>query len=207
MQNSELSLKSTTSPEVTVDTLKAALLSRNPRRQYNAWLSSRSPARGFGKDELYPLGFKLASDELITHLGEEVASSHLNDALLYPIFFGYRHYVELRLKNEIRRYSELLNKAAPDPIRYEHRLWKLWDMLRGALQEVHGEERVRQDYDHISKYVLVLHQLDEKSFSFRYADAEFPVLDQDTEFAVVNLERLREHLAELSDLMDKRGLF
>ena len=187
--------------------LKAKILTRNPRSDSNAWLSSRNPARGFGKRELYPLGFKMASDELIDHLLEKGSPSHWNEAMVYPIFFGYRHSVELRLKNQIRRLSGF-PKEDPTSLRGRdgHDLLALWKTLRSLLGDLAADDTFRANYDELETYVTVLHELDKSSLSFRYSDADFPVRDEDTEFGVVDLEDLKEHVAELSNLMDKLGL-
>lgn len=181
--------------------LKAKILSQNARDDSNAWLSSWNPARGFGKHELYPLGFKMASDELIDHLLEDYSPSHWNEAMVYPIFFGYRHYVELRMKNQIRRFSGFPTHGSQG-----HGLLTLWNHLRRLAEKQYGEDRFTDQFDETQCYVQVLHELDDRSFSFRYPDADFPVQDEDTEFGVVNLANLKEHVAQLSNLMDKLGL-
>ena len=192
--------------------MKTAILSQNRRNEYNAWLSSRDPARAFGKRELYPLGFKMASDELIEHLPKRGAPSHLNEALIYPIFYGYRHYIELRLKNQIWRLKGF-PKQDPESLRGRegHELLTLWRTLRELLEEQYGEDRngeIRflENYEGIHAYIQVLHELDEKSFSFRYADADFPVPDEDIEPVAINLEELKSHVANLSSEMDGIGL-
>lgn len=184
--------------------LKAKILTRNPRNDSNAWLSSRNPARGFGKHELYPLGFKMASDELVDHLLEDGSPSHWNEAMVYPIFFGYRHYLELRMTNQIRRFSGFPTDGPK--IRKSHMLIGLWNHLRRLAEKQYGEDRFTDRFDEAQCYVQVLHELDEQSLSFRYPDADFPVRDEDTEFGVVNLENLKEHVAQLSNWMDKLGL-
>ena len=189
-----------------VELMKSAILSQNPRNNRNAWLASRSPARGFGKNELYPLGFKMGADVLIDYITEDGAPFRWNEALLYPIFFGYGHSIELRLKNQIRRLSGFPKEAPRSMRRDRHDLLALWKTLRDLLTDLDTEESFRDDYDELETYVRVLHELDERSVSFRYADADFPVRDEDTRFGVVNLEKLKDHVAELGNLMEKLGL-
>lgn len=195
-----------------VERMRSAILSQNPRNEYNAWLASRSPARGFGKRELYPLGFKKASDELIEHLAEEGAPSHLTDALVYPIVYNYRHYIELRLKNQIWRLSgfPMDDSSSPRGV-VGHDLLQLWTTLRGLLEKQYGEDRngeIRflENYEKIHARIQVLHELDAGSLSFRYADAYFPIPEEDTDMAVINLEEFKRHVAKLSDEMDRIGL-
>jgi hypothetical protein len=55
-------------------------------------------------------GFRLAADLAVEHV---VTTGNDQDSLVYPVVFGYRQYLELRLKGLLRDASRLLDEQEP----------------------------------------------------------------------------------------------
>src|SRR5687768_4141148 len=72
-------------------------------------------------------GFKSSSDLLIQHLQQEGR----NDGLVCPIIFGYRQYLELRIKALVVIVSRC--DYSEDGFRRTHDLQSLWNTIRPRL--------------------------------------------------------------------------
>ena len=127
------------------------------------WMHNKSP--------FYNDGYKTAARELSTDY--EKRDVREKDTLVFPIIFLYRQYIELTLKDLIREIDLKLKFERTDRILSHHALLPLWD------------EALKQYKEHIKvnnislvftpplanerKIVNQLNQIDEGSFSFRYA--------------------------------------
>jgi hypothetical protein len=60
------------------------------------------------------------------------------DAVVYPIAFLYRHYLELRLKTIISEGQEVLNQRAEFPT--IHTLDVLWKTARKIIEEIYSKD-------------------------------------------------------------------
>lgn len=185
--------------ELPADSLKPGFLSHDPGLRHNVWLESRDPQKGFGGWALYTSGFKMAADELVTHLGEESAAPYLSHFMLYPIAFLYRHYLELRLKQILWS----TNTAIP-PI---HGLMALWENVRERFKDFHPQdESFLRDYERVTQLLRPIDELDPGSLGFRYpydTDGELTISD---DIKCINLQMLKEHVAEIEDLLDRLWL-
>src|SRR5262245_21752211 len=106
-------------------------------------------------------GFKTSSDILIQHLREHGR----NDALVYPIIFGYRQYLELRIK----ALTAVVNRSeySEESFKRIHDLVRLWNTIRSRLSdELQQEEQVPS---HVVENVIKEFQdVDPKSDGFRF---------------------------------------
>jgi hypothetical protein len=108
-------------------------------------------------------GYKLAADILVKYL-EDCNSGSQQDALVFPIAFLYRHFVEIALKDVLATIGYDGNLVG-----FGHDTGKLWTECKSQLETVNllsqlEPDRVRgfEDFlDHIK-------DVDSSSFSFRY---------------------------------------
>jgi hypothetical protein len=84
---------------------------------------------------LYATGYLQAAELLITAI---VNTHQSRDAVIYPIPFLYRHYLELRLKIIIREGQELFASRAEFP--EHHKLDVLWKTARKIIEEVYSRD-------------------------------------------------------------------
>ena len=138
-------------------------------------------------------GYREASDLLV----DQIRESGRNDSLLYPILFGYRQYLELRVKE----LTFILNRRQTDKPTFKkiHDLRELWNTIRPQLMEyVSGEELVALSA--VSAVIEEFHQLDSRSVVFRYTS-----LDSQTYLDLRNVRdvmaRIAYYLESLSDLL------
>lgn len=80
---------------------------------------------------IYAIGYKDAADILVGHVDEHARRA---DALVYPIVFLYRQYLELALKDLIRQARNLLHDLEPCP--KNHRIDELWTLCNSLLEQV-----------------------------------------------------------------------
>jgi hypothetical protein len=123
-------------------------------------------------------GYKLGAEAIIERAAAGVCEW---DYLAFPAGFLYRHYLELRLKEILRRAGYVVNLPQPDlPIDHDlHHLWfgvcnkaacKNCDKKRahgGAKKLVEAIWKT-QDLTEIEAAVLEFDAIDPSSFSFRY---------------------------------------
>jgi len=90
----------------------------------------RSPV---GRRDLYASGYLLAADRLV----DSWCGLAHEDALIYPVFFLYRHYLELELKGATSLFLNWLYEGTPEAkermlgkLVENHRIRDLWSTLR-----------------------------------------------------------------------------
>jgi HEPN domain-containing protein len=132
-------------------------------------------------------GYKEASDALIKHL----EASGRNDSLVYPILFGYRQYLELRIK----ALTQLVNRwdDADEEFKRTHDLQRLWKNIRSRLAEELQDED-RDAFQAAEALIMEFHELDPKSDRLRYPS--------DVEQLNLNLRRVQEVMERLSMFLD-----
>lgn len=144
----------------------------------------------------YAEGFRLGADYLVDRV--EVTSAD-QDFLVYPVVFGYRHAVELRLKVLIRDVRRLLRQPGGAPM--GHKLDVLWTSARPLVERAFPGES-KADFDAADEAITQLHKADPASTGFRYP--------QDTDGAPslahlglhINLRHLRDQMARLFTYLD-----
>jgi hypothetical protein len=142
----------------------------------NAWVRG---ATDYAYAEGYRRAARLIADHVIRNRGD-------TDFLLYPIVFLYRHNVELQLKRLIPEGAFLadhnLSEADRNSLRSSHSLDKLRGIFEPILEKLGSAFGVTPDYiQAIDSYIRQIHNIDELSFSFRYAASKFgaPLIDKD----------------------------
>jgi hypothetical protein len=132
-------------------------------------------------------GYKKASDILVQHLGQHGR----NDALVYPILFGYRQYLELRIKALV----VIVNRCEylEDTYKWIHELDKLWNPIRSRLWEsLRFDDQV--PFQIVECVIEEFQSLDPKSYGFRFPSA--------IEQFNVDLLSMREVMGRVATFLD-----
>jgi hypothetical protein len=112
--------------------------------------------------DLYASGYLQAAKRL----AKSVVDSHRSpDAIVYPMAFLYRHYLELRLKIIIAEGQELLDLKREFP--QYHRLDQLWKTAKQIIESVYAKDP-KDVLGWVEDSLLEFSRLDQKSFAFRY---------------------------------------
>ena len=117
--------------------------------------------------EHYIDGFRTAADKLATSTESEWRASNL----VYPTMFLYRHYLELRTKQLILGFQELMELPADLPT--HHRLLMLWEKVRDLEQQAIAtgdwdSEENFDKYPEIEELIREFDRMDQGSYEFRY---------------------------------------
>jgi hypothetical protein len=156
------------------------------------WWMNASVNWGGGAD-LYAFGYRRAGDALV----EEVRRNrHDADALVYPIAFCYRQYLELLLKEvlaEARRYFEI-----DTPVPARHPLLELWKPLSKLIARRWPEDE--GELEAVQDSLRQIDSVDRLSFAFRYATT--PKGEQS-----LPEDMLRVNLRNLAEVVNRTGTF
>lgn len=159
--------------------------------QFNACLNwSDAPL------ELYTIGYKEAADNLIDKVFSE---RYMQNALVYPICFLYRQYIELRLKEIIRSGRILLDEGTGFP--QHHRINKLWETAKEIIKKVFSDEKEHPDLSLIEHVISEYSKIDPDSFSFRYPfDKSGKNILEGINY--INLRHLSEYIDKFGEAID-----
>lgn len=139
----------------------------------------------------YAEGFRLGADYLVERVEGTSADQ---DFLVYPVVFGYRHAVELRLKVTIRDARRLLREPGGAP--KGHKLDGLWTTARPLLERAIPSEP-KGDLDAADEAITQLHKADAASTGFRYPEDIAGVPSLGHLGLHINLRHLRDRMAGL----------
>jgi hypothetical protein len=111
---------------------------------------------------VYAEGYRRGAEVLIAQ-----ATAHTGDldALVYPIVYLYRHYVELSLKILIRDTGRLLGQPSEPPL--NHNLRTLWSKAEQLLRQAFPDQPTR-DFAAVGGTIEELAGVDPASEAFRY---------------------------------------
>ena len=164
------------------------------------------------KWDFYAQGYKIVADMIIEGLEDSPVT--VNDKVVYPVCFLYRHYVELKLKEIIFYGSRLLD----EPLhitgkKATHRLDNLWDNHVTPLLQKIFKDGPQEDLSVVREYLIQYIKIqgdnifeeeaniDPTSFSFRYpTDKEGnPNLEG---ISRINLANLKTSISNLSGFLE-----
>ncbi len=127
------------------------------------WMNNKSP--------FYNEGYKAAARELTIDYADRPVDE--KDSLVFPIIFLYRQYVELTLKDLLRELDNKLGYTREDKILVQHKLLPLWDATIKQYDSFIKTENITLIFASTSNKERIIvkqfNQIDEDSFSFRYA--------------------------------------
>lgn len=167
------------------------------------WIASADldgPVAAVGKntgnsgEHAYVLGFGYAAKVLLAALMNRRPDEEFipEDALIYPIAYCTRHFVELFLKDITREIYQLRNDAFP--VGQHHDIRKLWIDFQVACSK---DRRLDRFPDRLREVVLAIADLDSTGQTFRYRKSS----DNDLHLADVSVIAVGEFE------MDFRALF
>ncbi|MEQ9412167.1 MAG: hypothetical protein RIK87_30955 [Fuerstiella sp.] len=127
----------------------------------NSYENAEIAGRSHSRLVMMFTGYKLGGDLMVQHSNQGNCE---RAALVYPIVFNYRHFIELALKYIIATYG---GTVGIKPNWNTHDLETLWCTFRRVLigyghEDPDGTDQV------ISKTITEFSKVDERSFSFRY---------------------------------------
>jgi len=108
-------------------------------------------------------GYKTAGDLIVDYVKKYRIEQ---DALVYPMVFLYRHYIELVLKDIISIAKKYFNEKVEYP--EEHDLSLLWHTAKKYLLQI-SELDNKKDINAVEKIINEFSIQDPGSFSFRYS--------------------------------------
>lgn len=141
------------------------------------------------------MGYKDAGDLLVKEV--EVNRAH-QDSLVYPILFLYRQYLELSIKDIIRKGRKLQYETESIP--KDHRLDGLWKICSQLLAEIapgDSEDAIKE----IGRLLTEFCTIDPKSEAFRYPEKQdgSPAMP---EIRHINLRNVREIIGKIAVILD-----
>ena len=141
----------------------------------------------------YAEGFRRLAELGVAHIEQ---AGHSHDYLVYPIVFGYRHFIELSLKEIIRNATRFLD--LPVVVPHIHNLADLWDVAEPLLKEI--EPQSDPTYRDVRDCLARLAELDPISECFRY-----PVKRNGDATLPPDLKNL--DLGQVRDIVERLGSF
>lgn len=149
-----------------------------------------------GGNLLIASGYQRGGDLLV----ETVASNrHEADALVYPIVFCYRQYLELLLKEalaEARRYFRMRERVPPI-----HGLLELWEPLRVLLAR-HSRADPDGELEQVEEQLRQFDAIDGGSYAFRYATTKAGKPSLPKDMLHINLRNLREVVERIGTYLE-----
>jgi hypothetical protein len=158
-----------------------------------------------GDDYACREGYRRGAQILVQAVGE---TERDQDFLVYPIVFLYRHYIELVLKEIIRRAPYLVERelTADEKKHLEgHRLDLLWNdfkPLSSAITKVAGWSDLPADDIHgIDDYISQISEIDPNSYSLRYAHSKKGSPSLPKSLTHINLRHFGEMMDRLASYL------
>ncbi|SEL99298.1 hypothetical protein SAMN04489760_10241 [Syntrophus gentianae] len=147
--------------------------------------------------ELYVIGYKEAADKLVENIME---TPRHQDALVFPICFLYRQYIELRLKELIKSGRRLLDEPAEFP--QHHKILTLWETAEMILKKVSDGNIEPPDFLTLPSHVVKeFAKIDPDSFAFRYPNDKHGANPLEG-LSHVNLRRVAQYVGAFASAMD-----
>ena len=145
----------------------------------------------------YAIGYRDAADVLVEHvLGR--THGRQNDTFIYPIFFLYRQYLELAIKDLICKGRKLIGDPSPYP--KSHDILGLWKLCDRLMEQIFSDEAVEERKE-IERMIGELARIDPFSTAFRYPEDKsgkpsLPGLSN------INIRNIREVIAKISGILE-----
>lgn len=145
---------------------------------------------------VYATGYKDAADILVEHI---MTKQYHQDFLVYPIMFMYRQYLELMVKNLIRRAWILLDEKESDDLG-GHDIKRYWELCQKLLNRVAPGDSV-EALNHIGRLIREFCEYDPSSFAFRYPVSKPDKETRERTQMLTGLERI--NLRNIKEVIDK----
>src|SRR5262249_35172807 len=151
---------------------------------------------------VYAEAYKDAADRLVDRL----VGNPEEDALVCPILFLYRHYLELTLKYQAYGIENIAPQEIPGKIDTKHNLLALWQYIRKYCDST-GFNFGKEALDTVEHCIVEISELDPISMTFRYShklDKQEHTLPShiDVENCKVVIEKLKNFFNEIGIAAD-----
>ena len=113
---------------------------------------------------IYATGYKDSADILVAHVEEHQIRQ---DALVYPVVFLYRQYLEIAIKTLIRQARRLQDISEPIPM--THHINELWKVCSDLLREISPGDS-EEEQNQIGRLIEEFCNVDPTSTAFRYPE-------------------------------------
>jgi hypothetical protein len=143
----------------------------------------------------YAQGFKMSADLSVAYCEQRGFDQ---DFLVYPVLFGYRHYIELALKEIIRAARRLLDE--PGGVPETHNLSNLWNTAEPLLKQV--EPNGQRTYEDVRECIARFTSIDPTSEAGRYPVKRDGGLSLPEDRYHLELGQLRDVVERLSSFFD-----
>lgn len=156
------------------------------------------------KDILIPEGYYTIAIDALTK-AQNSSDNVVKDSLIFPILFCFRHYLEIMMKDSIRKFGIANKEITSEQIGYdkEHSLLIIWNKLKKYIYPAQTEECLA-----FEKLINEITQIDNKSFSFRYVydgtNNINPIFKDAIEIDLYNLKSVMEKMHNfIEDISDR----
>jgi hypothetical protein len=144
---------------------------------------------------LYAIGYRNAGDALVERVEQDRGEA---DALVYPIVFCYRQYLELMLKDTLMEAH--LYHGIDEPFDAKHPLLHHWKPLRPLLEKRWPGDP--EPLDAVEEILRQFDEVDEGSFAFRYSVTRQGAPSLPDEMQHINLRNLNEVVQRLGTFLE-----
>ena len=141
-----------------------------------------SPPKGYNNQiwYMYALGYKEAALQLVNNI--ELSEKYISENIIFPVFFLYRHFIELFFKLIISEYYSF--KGTNIKVPKTHNLKVLWDKVKPITNEISiiGISNraslikisiTKESIIKIENAIIELNEYDKYSTSFRFPIDQF----------------------------------
>lgn len=164
-----------------------------PDRHLNACIG---PQILWGKENrYYSDGFRLAADRLVEELKKGGTVNLPVDVVVYPVFFLYRHHLELQLKDVIVT-CHLFVHREEHPYPHGHNLMKLWSKARPLIESSWPELDWSQNRI-VTNLIVEFTELDPNGEAGRYPISKSEKTFKDT--PILNVPHFARMAVKLSE--------
>lgn len=146
----------------------------------------------------YAEGFKRLADLVVQQIAEVPETGADRHFLVFPIFFNYRHYIELSLKLIIEMARDLLDRQ--DELPKTHNLTALWEIAEPLLIEI--DNREGKTHEAVRESLERFTAMDPVSESFRYPVTKRGDPTLPSKLSQLDLGQLRDVVERLSGFFD-----
>lgn len=144
----------------------------------------------------YIAGYRIAADSLAAQVIEDRG---YQDALVYPIMFLYRHYIELCLKYIIHTGRKLLTDERVS--RTGHKIDEIWADAKGIIREISSSEDT-EEMEFTDRVIKEWGAADPSSTAFRYPKDKEGNNSIPANITHINLRQLRQRMGKVGDFLE-----
>lgn len=174
------------------DALLGEAVGPDPDWVYNACIMGPDPW-------MMARGYHDAAHQLFEHI-DGTGGRHLNDAVVFPILFMWRHFLELTCKTLLMDLTAYNHRSA-GVVRVTHRLDDLWRDVRRELVLFAGAGH-EDELDAIGAVISEFMRHDPRGIEFRYATDTTGRPTQGSLPARINLKKLDQVMRGVANFME-----